>query len=149
MLLEYAYYALEFLNLASLDKSTAIPGLNRNDAYAENIPIPPLREQQRIVAAIDEQFTRLDAGVASLKRARANLKRYHAAVLKAACEGCLVPQDPNDEPASVLLKRILRQRRAAWAADLRKKGKDPDKAKYPTPKPPDTAELPVLPPGWC
>ena len=51
------------------------------------IPLAPLAEQRRIVAAIEEQFTRLDAAVASLKRAQANLRRYRAAVLKAACEG--------------------------------------------------------------
>jgi len=41
-------------------------------------PLAPLPEQQRIVAAIEEQFTRLDAAVAALKRVQANLKRYRA-----------------------------------------------------------------------
>ena len=44
-------------------------------------PVPPLAEQERIVAAIEEQFSRLDAGVAALERARQNLKRMRAAVL--------------------------------------------------------------------
>ena len=57
------------------------------------IPLPPLPEQRRIVAEIEKQFTRLDAGVAALKRVQANLKRYRAAVLKAACEGRLVPTE--------------------------------------------------------
>lgn len=57
------------------------------------IPLPPLPEQRRIVAEIEKQFTRLDAGVAALRRTQANLKRYRAAVLKAACEGCLVPTE--------------------------------------------------------
>jgi type I restriction enzyme, S subunit len=74
-------------------------------------PIAPLPEQIRIVAKIDELFTRLDAGVATLKRVQTALKRYKAAVLKAACEGRLVPQDPNDEPASKLLERMLAERR--------------------------------------
>ncbi len=56
-------------------------------------PLPPLPEQHRIVAEIEKQFTRLDAGVAALKRVQANLKRYRAAVLKAACEGKLVPTE--------------------------------------------------------
>lgn len=67
------------------------------------IALPPLPEQRRIVAEIEKQFTRLDAGVAALKRVQANLKRYRASVLKAACEGRLAPQDPNDEPADRLL----------------------------------------------
>jgi type I restriction modification DNA specificity protein len=51
------------------------------------IPLPPIDEQQRIVGEIEKQFTRLDAGVASLKRVQTALKRYRASVLKAAFEG--------------------------------------------------------------
>jgi type I restriction enzyme S subunit len=53
------------------------------------IPLPPLDEQRAIIAEIEKQFTRLEAGVGALKRVQANLKRYRAAVLKAACEGKL------------------------------------------------------------
>jgi type I restriction enzyme S subunit len=60
--LVFLYYLLSTLNLNSLDKSTAIPGLNRNDAYALKIPLPPLLEQRRIVTKIEELFTKLDAG---------------------------------------------------------------------------------------
>ena len=56
-------------------------------------PLPPLPEQRRIVAEIEKQFTRLDASVAALKRVQANLKRYRASVLNAACEGALVPTE--------------------------------------------------------
>ena len=56
-------------------------------------PLAPLAEQRRIVAEIEKQFTRLDASVAALKRVQANLKRYRASVLKAACEGRLVPTE--------------------------------------------------------
>ena len=55
--------------------------------------LPPLDEQRRIVAEIEKQFTRLEAGVTALRRVQANLKRYRAAVLKAACEGRLVPTE--------------------------------------------------------
>ena len=116
-----------------------------------SVPLAPLNEQRRIVAAIEAQFTRLDAGVAALKRLQANLKRYKAAVLKAACEGRLVPQDPNDEPAGELLARILAERRTKWEAEQRAKGKDPAKLKYPEPAAPDTSDLPDLPDlpeGW-
>ena len=57
------------------------------------IPFPPEAEQRWIVAEIEKQFTRLEAGVAALRRVQANLKRYRAAVLKAACEGRLVPTE--------------------------------------------------------
>lgn len=110
------------------------------------LPLAPLPEQRRIVAKPEELLTRLDAGVAGLRRVQAALKRYRAAVLKAACEGRLVPQDPNYEAAPELLKRILAERRAKWEADLRAKGKDPAKAKHAEPQPPDTEGLPE---GWC
>jgi type I restriction enzyme S subunit len=63
--------------------------------------LPPIDEQQRIVAEIEKQFTRLDVGVASLKRVHTALKRYRASVLKAACEGSF----PH-EPISVAIKSL-------------------------------------------
>jgi len=57
------------------------------------VPIPPVPVQRRIVAEIEKQFTRLEAGVAALKRVQAGLRRYRAAVLKAACEGGLAEGD--------------------------------------------------------
>jgi type I restriction enzyme S subunit len=117
------------------------------------IPLPPLPEQHRIVAAIEQQFTRLDAGVAALQRAKARLKRYRAAVLKAAVEGKLTEtwrvEHPTTEPASLLLERILDERRTKWEADLRAKGKDPAKVKYVEPAAPNIENLPELPEGWC
>lgn len=71
--------------------------INRGPFLAFDVAIPPLAEQARIVAAIETQFSRLDAATAALERSRANLKRYRAAVLNAACSGRLVPSDntPN------------------------------------------------------
>ncbi len=57
------------------------------------VRLAPLREQDRITAEIDKQFTLLDAAVSALKKVKANLKRYRASVLKAACEGRLVPTE--------------------------------------------------------
>ena len=112
------------------------------------IPVPPLPEQRRIVAKIEELLTRLDAGVAALKRVQAALKRYKAAVLKAACEGRLVPQDPNDEPASKLLERILAERRAKWEAELRAKGKGSKEGTHELPQMSSEEDSPELPTGW-
>jgi type I restriction enzyme S subunit len=127
--------------------------------------LAPREEQTRIVAEIEKQFTRLDAATAALKRVQANLKRYRASVLKAACEGQLVPTEAalarkegrDFEPASELLKRILRERRARWEADTLAKmiasGKPPKddrwKLKYIEPATPDISNLPELPEGWC
>jgi len=77
------------------------------------LPLPPLPEQQRIVEAIEEQFSRLDAGVASLQRAKRNLARLRASVLSAAVEGRLVEQSPADEPAAAVIGANWANRRRA------------------------------------
>jgi type I restriction enzyme S subunit len=122
----------------------------------EVIPLPPFPEQRRIVAEIETQFTRLDAGVAALERAQANLKRYRASVLKAACEGRLVPTEAelaraegrDYEPAGQLLVRILAERRAKWEAEnpgkKHKEPASPDAIDYPQGLP----SLSELPEGW-
>lgn len=145
----YFLQSAEYWNAISEQSlGIAIPNVNASKLRQIPFPLAPLPEQRRIVAKIEELFTRLDAGVAALKRVQAALKRYKASVLKAACEGRLVPQDPSDEPADVLLKRILAERRAKWEGDLRDKGKDPKKAKYEEPEAPDIENLSELPKGW-
>lgn len=67
------------------------------------VVVPPLAEQERIVAAIEEAFSKLDAGEAGLRTLRQLLKRMRDAILAAAVTGHLVPQDPTDTPASKLL----------------------------------------------
>ncbi len=64
-----------------------INNLRRGDLEELQIPLPPLPQQRRIVEAIELQLGRLDAAVASLQAAKARLKRYKQAVLKAAVEG--------------------------------------------------------------
>jgi type I restriction enzyme S subunit len=104
-------------------------------------------QQKNIVAEIEKQFSRLDEAVADLKRVKANLKRYKAAVLKAAVEGRLVETEAelarregrSYETGAQLLRRILETRRSQW------KGK----GKYKEPAAPDTVDLPELPEGWA
>jgi type I restriction enzyme, S subunit len=67
-----------------LAQGTNINNLKTSDLATTSVPVAPLAEQERIVAAIEEQFSRLDAGVAALERVRRNLKRMRAAVLQAA-----------------------------------------------------------------
>ncbi|MEQ8762815.1 MAG: restriction endonuclease subunit S, partial [Planctomycetota bacterium] len=98
------------------------PAIRPHDVRRHRLPVPPLGEQHRIVEAIESYFTRLDDAVATLGRVQRNLKRYRASVLKAAVEGRLVPteaelarrQGRDYEPASVLLDRILAERRRRW-----------------------------------
>lgn len=151
----YAFWALQTLRLPNKWYSRHYRYLRDSE-----FPVAPLAEQRRIVAKIEELFSDLDAGVAALERVKANLKRYRAAVLKAAVEGKLTAQwrakHPNTEPASILLERILAERRKKWEADQLAKfaaaGKQPPKNwrdKYQEPAAPDTTNLPALPKGWC
>ncbi|MDI6864979.1 MULTISPECIES: restriction endonuclease subunit S [Thermodesulfovibrio] len=63
--------------------------LNQSSMQQIPIPLPPLNEQKRIVAKIEELFTRLEAGVEALKKVKAQIRRYRQAVLKYAFEGKL------------------------------------------------------------
>jgi type I restriction enzyme S subunit len=132
-----------------LQRGATKVGLGLEDIREVRVPLPPLDVQHRIVDGIELQLARLDAGIEGLRRTQANLKRYRAAVLKAACEGRLVPTEaglarqagrPGDfESGEALLARILEERQRSW------KGK----GKYKEPVGPDTTGLPELPEGWA
>jgi type I restriction enzyme, S subunit len=142
----------------------ALQNINATKLSRIEVPIAPRSEQDRIVAEIEKQFTRLDDAVAALKRVQINLKRYRTSVLKAACEGRLVPTEAelarkegrSYEPASELLKRILAERRAKWEADYLQKmiaaGKPPRneewKKRYNKPNESGTSNLKEVPEGW-
>ena len=122
--------------------------------------LAPLPEQHRIVARIEALFSKLDEGVAALKRAEANLERYRAAVLKAAVEGRLTEhwrsENPPKETGEELLEGILAERRKRWEAEQlakfeaqRRRPPRNWRAKYKEPVAPDTSGLPGLPAGWC
>jgi len=148
---DFVYYYLQRAKelAVSLASGTTFLEISGKNAARLPVPVPPLPDQRRIVAEIEKQFTRLEAGVAALKRVQTGLKRYRAAVLKAACEGRLVPTEAELvgrdrrarrtlETGDQLLVRILAERRAKW------KGR----GSYKEPAAPDTANLPPLPEGW-
>ena len=153
--IRFSFYLLTSLRLNQFDRSTAIPGLNRDDAYDLVVRLPPYQEQRRIVAKIEELFSKLDRGVESLKTARAQLKLYRQSILKHAFEGKLTAkwrEEKKDKPEKPeqLLARIKQERNARyeqqlqeWQATVKrweeggKTGKKPSKPKKP-------AELPRL-----
>ena len=92
-------------------------GLNLTQAKFLAVEIPAISfiEQIAIVRRIEHAFTAIDCLAAEAQSARALLDRLDGAILAKAFRGELVPQDPNDEPASVLLERIRAERAAAPA----------------------------------
>ena len=83
-------------------------GLSAERAKELQIPLPPLAEQQRIVAKIEEAFAEIDAIEKNKELLKTHIKQTRQKILDLAIHGKLVPQNKSDEPASVLLERITR-----------------------------------------
>ena len=103
-----------------------MPRLSTNDACKGMIPLPPLAEQQRIVTEIEKWFSLIDQIEQGKDDLHSIVKQTKSKILDLAIHGELVPQDPNDEPAIELLKRI-----------------------NPSFTPCDNGHYPQLPDGWC
>ena len=98
---KYLYYFCVHFNFMPLDKSTGRPSLAKSDLLKIEMPVPPLPEQERIVARIEELFSQLDAGVETLKKTKAQLAVYRQAVLKEAFAG-LTEKKPIREMSSLV-----------------------------------------------
>ena len=99
-------YVLKFLNLNQYATATAQPGLSVKTVNEVCIPIPPLSEQARIVNAIGDWFAIIDKIEQEQIDLTCAIKQTKSKILDLAIHGKLVPQDPNDEPAIELLRRI-------------------------------------------
>ena len=121
---EYVYYLIYLLKESNrlISVGTAMPGLSANRLKGLLVPLPPLAEQHRIVTKIEELMPKVEEyGKAqeALDKLNAELpEKLKKSILQEAIEGRLVPQDPNDEPASVLLDKIRKEK-----AQLVKEGK--------------------------
>ena len=104
--LMWVYYTLIALNLNQYATATAQPGLAVNVINDVAIPLPPLNEQQRISKSIMILFSFLEAIECEKLYLKTAISQTKTKVLDLAIHGRLVPQDPTDEPASELLKRI-------------------------------------------
>ena len=102
----WATYFLIQLNLNQYATATAQPGLSVKKISEVLMPLPPFQEQKRIVAEIEKWFSFIDNIKDETKELELLIKKTKSKILDLAISGKLVPQDPNDEPASELLKRI-------------------------------------------
>jgi len=155
---KFAYYAISHvaINIKSMGYARHYQHLAKS-----NIGIPPLAEQQHIVAKLEELFSELDKGVENLRTAQQQLKVYRQTLLKHAFEGKLTAdwraQNPDKlESADVLLARAQQERKARYQQQLQDwedDGKTGSKPKAPKALPPLTAEelieLSKLPNGWA
>ncbi len=157
----FLYYTILWLipTISEKSRGSTIKYLRLGDIQDTELLLPPLPEQTRIVAKLEELISDLDAGVAELKAAQKKLVQYRQSLLKAAVDGSLTAEwrknNPPTETGAELLERILKERRTRWEAKQLAKFKEQDKAppkdwqkKYPSPVEPDTTHLPELPTSW-
>lgn len=132
--------------VAALQAGSTRKRVSRRNLGSIKLPVPPPDEQHAIADEIEKQLTRLDAAVVALRRVQGELKRYRAAVLKAACEGRLVPteaeladKERRDFVSGVaVVEQLGSTRRDRWDA----------RGPYKPPAPPSVSHLPRLPVGW-
>ena len=94
-------------------QTTNLASLNSTKLRQLPIPLPPKEEQEAIVAEMERILSEASAGEVAVGTNIRRLSSLRQAILRWAFEGKLVDQDPNDEPASVLLDRIRAQREAS------------------------------------
>ncbi len=107
---EYLCFVLQSLYARSVFDEfvvgTAIPTFTQEKLNAMYIPIPPLKEQNRIISKLNNFFYIIDTIENDKSTLQETIQLTKSKILDLAIRGKLVPQDPNDEPASVLLERI-------------------------------------------
>ena len=91
-------------------KGTAQKGIYLNQLENIMVPIASTQEQQQIVSEIDRRFSILDSMEKTIDSSLLEASRLRQSILKRAFEGKLVPQDPRDEPANILLERIKKEK---------------------------------------
>ena len=111
---KYILYFLTFKLKEIQQKANGlIPGINREDILLQIIPLPPLSEQRRIVEKIEGLLALVDDLETNKSDLQSYIKQAKSKVLEMAVRGELVPQNPEDEPASVLLEHIKKEQKSS------------------------------------
>ncbi|MDI5994199.1 restriction endonuclease subunit S [Pseudomonas sp. MDMC216] len=109
----YLAFYLNTLDITPWVSGSAQPKLNQKNMNEIPVFVPPPEEQTEIVRHIEQLFAFADQLEAKVASAKSRIDHLTQSILAKTFRGELVPQDPNDEPASVLLERIQAQRAAA------------------------------------
>jgi len=111
----YLYWFLrtQTASLRDLNQGAAQPNLNTSIVRGIRVPVPPPEEMQVICSMAEQQIEHARSQTEAIDRTLMQASAQRQNILRAAFSGQLVPQDPNDEPASVLLERIRAQRVAS------------------------------------
>ena len=143
---KFAFWGLSTIRLPDKGYSRHFKFLKES-----SFPVPPLNEQHRIVAKIEELSDRSRRAREALDAVPALLDRFRQSVLAAAFRGDLTAEwrakNPDVEPASVLLEQIRQERRLGWTARRSATGRS-STSRYPKPLEIEEEGLPALPQGW-
>lgn len=143
--IQMAMHSRRFVNEATRDTTGDRPRVGYPKIASIEIPVAPSREQQRIVARVDELFTEIADGETTLARARTDLDTWRRALLKAAVTGELTrdwrEQIGSDETGFDVLDRVAEARRANMPTRLRARRLKEEKLVI--------QDLPTLPQGWA
>jgi type I restriction enzyme S subunit len=120
---DYVFYFTCTLRLGEMSRASVVPSLRKSDVEPIRFPLPPLAEQAQIVTLVEERLSQIESAERTIDAELIRAKRLRQSILKQAFEGKLVPQDPNDEPASVLMERIRASREAEQPKKKAKKVK--------------------------
>ena len=107
----YTFYYYKLIGKIS-GNGIGIQGLSSNALHNLIVPLPPIQEQTRITASVNKCFLTADIIDENEKILQTDIEELKFKILELAIQGKLVPQDENDEPASVLLERIRAERKA-------------------------------------
>ena len=106
----YAFYYYKSIGKIN-GNGIGIQGLSSNVLHNLIVPLPPVKEQSRIVTSVNNCFSTADQIDTDEKILQSDIEEIKSKILELAIQGKLVPQDENDEPASVLLERIRTERK--------------------------------------
>lgn len=135
----------------------AIPNVNASKLKRLEMPLPPLAEQKRIVAKVEQLLARVNAARERLAKVPAILKRFRQSILAAACSGRLTAdwrnENSNLEAAARLIKRIFTKREEQFKEEVKKTKvgvkKIPKKPARLRPRKVEVKDLPEIPEQWA